>query len=103
MKKAHGQYSLDTEAYVADKEGNEHEIEITIWFDAYYQAAKISGPPEDCYPEEGELEIVKVEVDGSALPVGVSEADVIAGVMDDGDMMDRCWDEYFDMREDGND
>ena len=39
----------------------EYLICYTITARCYYQRAKISGPPEDCYPEESDMEI-EIEV-----------------------------------------
>ncbi len=40
---------------VNDVDGNEHEV--TVRYKGYYQQEKISGPPEKCYPAEGEIEL----------------------------------------------
>lgn len=46
------------ETYVNLDEENEVNVEVT--YDATYQRARVSGPPEDCYPAEGELTITTV-------------------------------------------
>lgn len=40
------------------------EQELTIDFDGYYDEGHMSGPPEDCYPPEGEVTFRSVSVDG---------------------------------------
>lgn len=36
------------------------DIEVCVDYDATYQSARVSGPPEDCYPEYGEMTINSV-------------------------------------------
>ena len=38
----------------------EDEIELTIKGSSYFQHGRLSGPPEDCYPDEGETEILEI-------------------------------------------
>lgn len=42
----------------------EEELELDISAKGYYDPGRLSGPPEDCYPPEGELEITSIELDG---------------------------------------
>ena len=49
---------------VTDTAGAEHDV--TIKFAGYYDPGKLYGPPENCYPPEGEVEW---EIVG--LPAGV--------------------------------
>lgn len=58
-------------ATVKDVNGNEHEI--TVRYGGYSDPGRLSGPPEDCYPPEGEIEI---EFDG--IPEGVDFGDLDA-------------------------
>lgn len=50
----------------------EFEIEIEVSWEGYYQHAKISGPPEDCYPEEGEMNLTAIEP-ADDLPPGITQ------------------------------
>lgn len=36
------------------------DIEVCVDYNAWYQQARVSGPPEDCYPEDGEMTINSV-------------------------------------------
>ena len=37
------------------------EIDLHIYGEGYYDSGRLSGPPEDCYPPEGEIEITAIE------------------------------------------
>lgn len=37
------------------------EFDLHIYGEGYYDAGRISGPPDSCYPPEGELEIILIE------------------------------------------
>ena len=99
--KAPAAYSLDTVVTVLDSDGREHDIDATIWFNASYTRARVSGPPEDCYPEDSEFEIVRVDVDDESLPYGISKSDVEAVIECDetGKFEQECWDEYMTQEE----
>jgi hypothetical protein len=43
---------------------DDHEIEATFSFDGHYHKAKTSGPPENCEPEDAEVNVYTVEPDG---------------------------------------
>lgn len=46
----------ETECYVYRGEGDEVEIAVVVeWEYETYVPAYISGPPEDCYPAEGDV------------------------------------------------
>ena len=54
-------------------DGEEHEIEVRISYDATYQAAYTTGLPENCYPAEGEMDLTAVEAIGE-LPDGITQS-----------------------------
>lgn len=42
---------------------------VDVTYEAFYQKAKVSGPPEDCYPAESELNLLSVNLlEGDELP-----------------------------------
>lgn len=45
-----------------DLEDDSYEVVYEVTADCWYQPAKLGGPPEDCYPEEGELDIVEFKI-----------------------------------------
>ena len=53
------------DATVTDADGNEYDVVVT--YKGYSDPGRVSGPPEDCYPPEGEMEILKVR----GVPAGV--------------------------------
>lgn len=80
--------------YVTDQDGEEHEIDVRIEYDAVYQPARLSGPPEDCYPEESSMDLTKVEVIGD-LPEGITYGMVVvASMADDERLTDEAWEHY---------
>jgi hypothetical protein len=55
-------------------DGEETMVCCTVDYDAHHQAAKVSGPPEDCYPEDGDLCINSIEPDTPDFPAEMVEA-----------------------------
>ena len=43
---------------------SDEELELDISASGYYDPGRLSGPPENCYPPEGDLEIISIELDG---------------------------------------
>jgi len=43
---------------IEDKDGKEYIL--TIEYRGYSDPGRVSGPPEDCYPPEGEIEILSI-------------------------------------------
>ncbi len=76
-------------------DGEEHEIEVRISYDATYQAARISGPPENCYPAYSEMDLTDVEAIGT-LPDGITHGMLtVAAVVDNDRLTQKAWDDYF--------
>lgn len=40
------------------------ELELEVHGTAYFQPGKLYGPPENCYPDEGQSEIESITLDG---------------------------------------
>lgn len=75
--------------------GEEHEIEVRISYDATYQREYIYGPPEDCYPSEGEMDLTAVEAIGT-LPDGITHGMLtVAAVVDNDRLTQEAWNDYF--------
>jgi len=56
---------------------------LEVEYEATYQAAKVSGPPEDCYPAAGELDLLHVTLmEGEARPT-------------DALIEEACWEHFF--------
>ena len=89
MKKCH---FIDY-VYVETDEG-EFEIEVEVSWEGYYQHAKVSGPPEDCYPEEGEMNLTAIEP-ADDLPPGITK-DMFKEACSKADerLTDAAWEEY---------
>jgi hypothetical protein len=81
--------------YTVEVDGN--EIDLTIEYDAVYQPAKVSGPPEDCYPDESSLDITDVTFDLSP-DATVTEEQVIAFITQpimEQKLEEACWEDYM--------
>ncbi len=72
----------------------EHEIEVTIEYDAFYQRAYTSGLPEDCYPEDSEISLNSIK-SLFTLPDGVTQEMITeAGLECQDRLIDDAWDDY---------
>lgn len=49
--------------FYVEREGE--ELELEVYGRSYFRPGKISGLPENCYPDEGETEILKITLDGN--------------------------------------
>ena len=87
---------LDFKTYLClMHDGEEHEIEVRISYDATYQREYISGPPEDCYPAYGEMDLTEIEPVGK-LPEGITqEMLLVAARAADYRLTQEAWDDYF--------
>lgn len=56
-----GKATIDFCVYRGD---DEKEIELSIYGSSYFQRGRTYGPPESCYPDEGETEIETITLDG---------------------------------------
>lgn len=83
--------TLDTTIYIYTSE-TDHEIPVRIDYDAIYQPARISGPPENCYPDESEMTINAIEPLGD-LPEGITQK-ILEEVAADMGIEDECWEHY---------
>lgn len=64
-------------AYTLERGEDEIDIEVEYSVSAYYPA-KISGPPEDCYPAEGgEIETLTAYRDGQAIDLTPTELEAV--------------------------
>jgi len=73
---------------------NDWEIEVGISYDAVYQPAYISGPPEDCYPDESSMDITDMVILDD-LPEGLTDAMVRSAAEDAEDrIIEEAWEDY---------
>ena len=54
-------FLTEDEAESCENECFHQSIELDITGNAYYEPARLSGPPEDCYPEDSNIEIESVQ------------------------------------------
>ena len=73
-------------------ETEEEDIEITVEWEGYYERGRLSGPPEDCYPSDGEIDILSV-TDTSGKPVLVDQAF-------EEKLIDKAWDDFHSQEDD---
>lgn len=77
--------------------GEEHEITVRISYDATYQREYISGPPEDCYPAYGEMDLTAVEAIG-ALPDGITHGMLTVAAVAANDRLEQeAWEDFMSL------
>ena len=82
--------------YTIELDGN--EIDLTIEYDAVYQPAKVSGPPEDCHPDESELDITDITIPDLSSDCTVTEEQIIAYITQpimEQKLQDACWEQFM--------
>ena len=53
---------IELEVDFGEGEYEQISVDIRISADMSWQSAKLSGPPEDCYPEESECDITETKI-----------------------------------------
>jgi hypothetical protein len=84
-----------TQVYVLDQDGEEHEVEVRIEYEATYEPEHITGLPENCYPATSEMELIEVNAIHD-LPVGITD-DMVreAAELARDCLTDEAWEDYF--------
>ena len=79
----------------------EIDVEFEIQADITYQPARISGPPEDCYPDESECEITSIRVMDTV--EGHTDAEILKALevqVGEDRIVEDLWDDYSASRDD---
>jgi hypothetical protein len=82
-------------------ESEEVDIDFRIEADITYQPARISGPPEDCYPDESECDITDIKVLSQV--DGLKDADILDALerqIGEDKIIEDLWEDY--MMDDGD-
>ena len=58
------------------------EAEVAVTYEAYWDPGKINGPPENCYPPEGELNVLALD---PPLVLDAAQQEYLE---------DQCWDDF---------
>ena len=68
---------------------------VTVEYEAEYEKGKTSGPPEDCYPDSGQCDILSVKYqDGTVIEPSESLLDRLEQL---------CWDDFWESKVDQSD
>ena len=59
------------------------DVELEVEYEAFYQPAKLYGPPENCCPADGELSVLSVTPD---VPLSAEQRAYIG---------EQCWEHYL--------
>lgn len=96
-KKPRKTWDFSTTVEIAT-EVDTYEIEVGISYDATYEPAYISGPPEDCYPDSSEMDLTGLVILDD-LPEGVTEQMVRSAAEDANERIEQeAWDDWQDKR-----
>lgn len=80
----------------------EHDIEFGIEADIVYEPARISGPPEDCYPDASECTITSImPMDGVS---GYDDAAILEALdeqVGEDRIIEDLWEDYMARRFEG--
>ena len=80
-----------TGIFTTEYEREEDTIEVTVEWEGHYEPAKLSGPWEDSYEAEGEIDILSV-TDTAGKSVMVSQEF-------EEHLIDMAWDEFHEQGE----
>ena len=81
------------------------EVSIDASYNAVYRPAKVSGPPENCHPDESELDLTGFTVegvrdfsDGGDLPDPTLSELAAAFQAAEDRIIAECWEDFHDNR-----
>jgi hypothetical protein len=99
---------LTTDEYRPIKDGDDlsrsEELVLTITGRSYFYPGKFYGPPEECYPDEGDTEIISITWNGKPFPWDLTPEEEeavleqISSEVSEDEGPDP--DEYYDIRRD---
>ena len=68
----------------------DEEIPVSVEYDAIWQPAKLSGPPDQCWPDESSMELTRiVDSDGWEVRLTDNQYDRL---------VDEAWDDFHTKR-----
>ena len=80
-----------TGIFTTEYEREEDTIEVTVEWEGYYEPATLGGPWEDCYPSDGEIDIISVtDTSGDTVTVTQEFEEYL---------IDKAWDEFHEQGE----
>jgi len=102
MSTQHVTLDLDDEEIVLDLDGERvaYYCDFTVEATLSHTPARVSGPPEDCFPEESEIDITLLrlnevrDAEGTVIPFTTSLRDHIADTLDIDRIYELLWKEW---------
>ena len=82
-------------------EEEEQDVDFQIEADITYEPARISGPPEDCYPDSSECSITEVKVMSQI--DGLKDADILDALekqIGEERIIEDLWEDYMSRKYD---
>ena len=81
MTRARGKFTTNIDI------DHEDDVEVEVKWEGFYHRARISGPPEDCYPAEGEMDLLSVKRTDNSESVHLLSAQ-------EERLLDLAWEDY---------
>lgn len=92
--------TIEVEEYEVDLGEDTFIVDFSITADITYRPARVSGPPEDYYPEESEVDITEMKIlglwdmEGEEVTLTPELIKQLGEAIDPSDFYDELWEEW---------
>ena len=84
-----------------DDEPRTYAVDFIATAECQFQRGRFSGPPEDCYPDDGECDVTEIKITRITNEEGeeVKDASIAAicrANLDEDQIADECWEAFME-------